>query len=848
MNKIFNVIWNKHTHTFVVCSELAGRVIGRGRQKISLENKNGWRLFRCSLLVSSLLMAISGSAYAVNEAPPANNIDPDYQAANGLISIAGGGKGNAHATDNNNGQNDEENNDYGIAIGAEAKGFWASVAMGDTAEARSLYGTAIGPKATIDDDSNYAVSLGNQASVKTSHNGVALGGNASLNNAENSVAVGNAASVNGAVNSVALGANSTVSTDNTVSIGNIGSERKLVNMQGGDISKSSTEAVNGSQLFETREQVNKFDGRINDNASNISDLANGKAGLLRLSKNGLTLNVGVPNSTTSRKITGVSEGVIGENSTDAINGSQLFETNAQVEQLGDKTTANTGDIANLTSGKTGLVQLSADGKSITFDPAATDAMVFDLSGRTVTGVKEGKLSADSTEAINGAQLFKTNNQVANLSKDLSTGKAGLVQLSDDGESLVISDTAVTAKKFDVGDRALSGVADGDIAAGSRDAVNGSQLFKTNNLVEINTRDIATNTGDISNLTNGKTGLIQLDTSGKNLIFGSAATNALVFNVGNRTLTGVKAGAVNAGSTDAVNGSQLHDITQRVETNSNDIAELKKNPGEGGSGNNDMLQMSEDGKSLVLGDAAKTATSVDLGNRTMTGVADGELSENSTDAVNGSQLHKTNQQVSKNTTDISKLSNDISSGKAGVAQIDGNKIVFNDGNKGTTTVDVGGRNIANVKEGELSKNSKEVVNGSQLYETNSRVEKNSANIATNTKDIKTNQTNIASNTSKISELESSFSGMNSSFRDLSEKVNKNKKRAEAGIAGAMAMTAIPHVNSDDFSFGMAMSGYQQQGALAAGMTFKTSEHTAMKINSSWDTQHGTGVAAGFAWGW
>ncbi|WP_449758310.1 ESPR domain-containing protein, partial [Erwinia persicina] len=137
MNKIFKVIWNKSAQCFVVSSELAKSTVKSGRQKLTPASQKSSTLFRFSLLVSSLLMAMSGSAYAVNAAPPANSINPDYQAANGLISIAGGGKGNAHATDNKNGQNDKSNNDYGIAIGAGSKGFWASVAMGDTAEAQS---------------------------------------------------------------------------------------------------------------------------------------------------------------------------------------------------------------------------------------------------------------------------------------------------------------------------------------------------------------------------------------------------------------------------------------------------------------------------------------------------------------------------------------------------------------------------------------------------------------------------------------------------------------------------------------------------------------------------------------
>lgn len=858
MNKIFKVIWNKSAQCFVVSSELAKSTVKSGRKKLTPASQGSSTMLSSSLLVSSLLMAMSGSAYAANAEPPANSINPEYQTANGLISIAGGGKGDAHATDNKNGQNDEYSNDYGIAIGAQSKGFWASVAMGDTAEARSLYGTAIGPKASIDDASDYAVALGNKASITASNNGVVLGSNASLIGAENSVAIGNAASVSGVKNAVAIGANSTATEENTVSIGSKGQERKLVNLADGEISAASKEAVNGRQLNKTNEQITAFETRISKNSAGVNSLIDGSDGLIQLSKNKKTLLVGgaAAGTTTfdlgARKITGLQEGEVNTGSTDAVNGSQLAVVRDSVAGFDDKISANeknitinTSDIDALNQGQAGLVQLSNDGRVFISD-IAQEAKIFDLGDRKITGLQKGELSESSTDAINGAQLFETNANVekntSNITdltqniSNISTGKAGLVQLADGGKSLVFSDAAKEADKFEV-NRTLSGVTDGNIAEGSTEAVNGSQLFKTE-------QEVKQNTGDIANLNTGKAGLVQLD--GENLIFSSAAASAMVFNVGNRTISGVKAATLSADSTEAVNGSQLHATNERVEKNSDDIAKLAGNSGGGGAGG--MLEMSGDGQSLVVSEAGKGASSLNLDGRTINGIGAGELSATSTEAVNGSQLFETNQQVFKNTTDISKLSSDISSGKAGVTQIDGDKIVFNDGGKGTTTLDVGGRNVANIKEGELSKNSKDAVNGSQLFETNTHVEQNTANIEINRTDINKNKTDIANNSSKITNLESAFSGMNHSFRSLAKEVNKNKKRADAGIAGAMAMTAIPHVYSDDFSFGMSMSGYRDQGALAAGVTFKTSEHTAMKVNSSWDTQNGAGVAAGFAWGW
>ncbi|EET1502522.1 hemagglutinin [Escherichia coli] len=99
--------------------------------------------------------------------------------------------------------------------------------------------------------------------------------------------------------------------------------------------------------------------------------------------------------------------------------------------------------------------------------------------------------------------------------------------------------------------------------------------------------------------------------------------------------------------------------------------------------------------------------------------------------------------------------------------------------------------------------------------------------------------------RVSTLERST---NQQFRQLRDEVEKNRKRADAGIAGAMAMTAIPVVEGKTYSFGMAASNYRDEQAIAAGMHFRTSENSAVRLNASWDTQNGSGVAAGMSVGW
>lgn len=90
--------------------------------------------------------------------------------------------------------------------------------------------------------------------------------------------------------------------------------------------------------------------------------------------------------------------------------------------------------------------------------------------------------------------------------------------------------------------------------------------------------------------------------------------------------------------------------------------------------------------------------------------------------------------------------------------------------------------------------------------------------------------------------------NKRFGELKHQVDRNEKRANGGIAGAMAMTAIPSVPGHNFSFGMAASGYRDQGAVAAGVKANITQDTTVSLNTAWDSGNGVGVAAGFSVGW
>ena len=73
---------------------------------------------------------------------------------------------------------------------------------------------------------------------------------------------GSTSIITSAANSVALGSNSVASVANTVSVGSVGGERKIVNVAAGTLSSTSTDAVNGAQLFATNSSVAALQGQF----------------------------------------------------------------------------------------------------------------------------------------------------------------------------------------------------------------------------------------------------------------------------------------------------------------------------------------------------------------------------------------------------------------------------------------------------------------------------------------------------------------------------------------------------------------------------------------------------------
>ena len=181
-----------------------------------------------------------------------------------------------------------------LALGHQAKsaGYKAN-AIGADATANGNHANAIGSSATATGDHAQAFGAGAQATgVRTN-----VFGSDAAATADYSIAIGNKANASTA-NSIALGANSTTrsatnvtsatvaghtyggfagtSPVGSVSVGKAGEERQLHNVAAGEISATSTDAVNGSQLFSVAKDLqnqidNSTPGQINNNITNLNN-------------------------------------------------------------------------------------------------------------------------------------------------------------------------------------------------------------------------------------------------------------------------------------------------------------------------------------------------------------------------------------------------------------------------------------------------------------------------------------------------------------------------------------------------------------------------------------------------
>ncbi|EES1699426.1 YadA-like family protein [Escherichia coli] len=658
-----------------------------------------------------------------------------------------------------------------IAMGAESKAAENATAVGTNAEANGLNSIALGSGSIADVDNTIA--LGNQSQAVAAGaiaigqgnkadgaNAIALGngsitggvnaialGQGSYAGLENGTAIGAQASAQGK-NSVALGAGSVATDADTVSVGNTTAQRQIVNMAAGDISTTSTDAINGSQLYAISKSVaDNLGGGATVNAQGVVTSPNYrlKSGIFGTVGDALT---GLDNNTlqwdslkkaysaahgtdTTSTITNVKDGAISDTSKDAVNGSQLKTTNDNVATNTANITTNTNSINTLTDS---VGDLKDD--ALLWNGTAFSAAHGTEATSKITNVKDGDLTAGSTDAVNGSQLKTTNDNVATNTTNITNLTDSVGDLKDD--ALLWNGTAFSAAHGTDATSKITNVKDGDLTAGSTDAVNGSQLKTTNDAVAANTTNIATNTTNITNLTDA------VDSLGDDSLLWNATAGAFSAAHGTEAtskITNVKDGDLTAGSTDAVNGSQLKTTNDAVAANTTNIATNTTNI------TNLTDAVDSLGDDSLLWNATAGAFSAAHGTEAtskITNLLAGTVSSDSTDAINGSQLYGladsftsylgggadisdagvlTGPTYTIGGTDYNNVGDALAAINMSFSTSLGDALLWDATAKGGDGAFSAGRGtdntasiITNVADGAISSTSSDAINGSQLYDT------------------------------------------------------------------------------------------------------------------------------------
>ena len=465
----------------------------------------------------------------------------------------------------------------------------------------------------------------------------------------------------------------------------------------GDTVDFSPEDTN---LTVTNEGTNVKIG-LNKDLTGIESMTNGSSSIRMGNGGTVTINNRVTIDQ-SGKISGVAAGRIAADSTDAINGSQLkgvesvankgwnLSTNGNekatqvkpgdtVDFSGDDniSVANDGtkvtmtlkkDLTGLNSAKFGDTTINTDGLTV---GSGTSVLAFStkrvsVGGQQIHDVADGEADMD---AVNMRQLNKqtaaskttvsdgTNTTVTstaaedghtdykvNLNKDLT----GIESMTNGSSSIHMGNGGtVTINNRVTIDQSgkISGVAAGRIAADSTDAINGSQLHAVQQEAGKHTKvvkgsNITVEETDQDGQKTYKVGLnkdlLLGDIPGKNVSI--SGTNGTIETTGSITTKD---------RVYADKGAKLADVDITGDTISNDKSSVK---------------LDKEGTVTV-----NNKVTID-GNGKVSGVAAGEISDTSTDAVNGSQLKATNDRVSKVEGDITNIKGDITTIKGDVTKL------------------------------------------------------------------------------------------------------------------------------------------------------------------------------------
>lgn len=564
------------------------------------------------------------------------------------------------------------------------------------------------------------------------------------------------------------------------------------------------------------------------------------------------VTLGGTGATSETKITNLANGQINPNSTDAVNGRQIYELD-KLNVKYDDTNKNTITLAGNPDG-TKITQLQAGNISNTSKDAINGSQLNNM-GTTVANALGGRSAYSGTSNTLTPSLTVKGNQY-------STVQDALTALENSGSAT----TGMTSWNIADGHGNTSTVQQNDTVKITSSNNNlSAKLNATNKTVELTLNNNLT----VKSVTTGNS---KMDTNG--FTTGNIRIKQGDITVGNNKINDVSDGDITATSTQAVNGKQIYELDQLNVKYDNTNKER-----------------------ITLGKDVVTPAGTTRQEATIDNLKDGLVNATSKEAVNGSQLHglldgltkvlggnaAINQVNNKNTITMSNIGNtgknnihdaidylnnkttsggysfSIAANNGTTQQITSDKVIsFNNGQNITVTRDGYNINIATkddltaktvTVQNEVKVGTKEIVlNNDGIDMKNTDInnlksvddiyDSNNDHKAVNVETLRRNlNTGMATNTSRA-------------IHEVNNRVNEVDKDARAGIAGALAASALPQSYQPGGRMtSIAFGNYKGASAIAIGHSaISDNGRHSFKFNANINSEKDVGVGMGYGYAW
>ena len=716
----------------------------------------------------------------------------------------------------------------------KTEGSTNNIAIGNGNTIEGITNTIAGQRNAV--KSSTVVALGSDITVENSNFSTAIGGNNVVKNATMANVVGNGNTVKsgyttvvgngieigeGYENAIVLGNESKVKRaegvrditikDNvysfagtnpiaTMSIGDLGAERQIVNVAAGRISDTSTDAINGSQLYALVEEVKKKPS-VADISSEVVNLIKTKliaGNNINIEENQetntFTINAVIPKQEEGKK--------------------DLVDTNTQNTL---STEGNSGISLVETRNENGTTNYKVSakvGKGLAIDE---DGNIISTAKETVDTNTQNTLS---TEGNSGISLVETKNENGTTNYKVAAKVGKGLAVDEDGNIIsTVKETVDTNTQNTVSTEGNSGISLVETKNEngttnykvSAKVGQGLAIDKDGNIISTVKETVDTNTQNTVS-TEGNSGISLVETKNEN-----GTTNYKV------------AAKLGEGLTFDENGNIASTVKGIVDTNTQNTLSTEKESGinlvetKNENGTTNYKVTAKLGEGLFFDQDGNIASTVKATN------------------INGGKGVTVNKNENNYVIDVAGV----------ISKTDDGKTYERKSLQDPLTIKGDGKNI------KTSTNDKgEVVVGLNKDIQVDSVTINNGGPTINQDGINMNENRIknladginATDAVNVRQLRAQGNQFNQRLNDLDNKVNKNRKRSDAGIAGVTAIANIPQVFLPGKStLGVGVGGYGSQTAVAVGYSraADNGKHI-IKISTGINSQSKANFGAGYSY--